>query len=632
MFLEDFHEFLKDQTSSNNIELITAEYAEELMKKYNPVITDEGRVGLTLYDFTRYLFNQEDNCILETDFKQPNTHDMNQPLTHYWISSSHNTYLTGLQWKGESSVEQYREVLLTGCRCVELDCWDGNNEPIIYHGRTLTSRILFRDVIHMINQYAFTSSEYPLILSLEVHCSETQQELMAKIMLDIFGDKLLKSFPDQPHLPSPSDLKRRIILKGKKLGLSESVEEQDSDGEDEEEDETLSPSGVTIMKKSKKPERIEKKNSKKKVARGLSDIIALCGISFKGEFCDMCWQMHSFSELKLKKLVRKDLNIIVNYNKNHLSRIYPKGTRYDSSNYCPNLGWVTGCSLMALNYQTSDEHFRFNEVKFQENGKCGYLLKPDFLRLENVSYPDTYSNVHAFQFHIICAENLPKSSNNKDVVSNPYVRLQVLGVNNDLFDDRSDSIQGNGLAPIFKKKFRFEITCSEVAYLRISIYDRQKTSDQFLCENYLPVRFIRAGFRTIPMLNHQAKPIDGCVIFSEVRASYIRPSMAQTETDMSLLLPSPSQMLSSPRRNTSQITDDTFSSRRSSVEDLTSINSRSSVDANDISIIVPSPSVLVMGSPNSMSSLQQLSALDEGSYVHVGKKIEMEVSNLSVNN
>ncbi|KAK7504147.1 hypothetical protein BaRGS_00004451 [Batillaria attramentaria] len=174
--------------------------------------------------FCRYLMSDENAPVFldRLDIYM----DMDQPLPHYFINSSHNTYLTGRQFGGRSSVEMYRQVLLAGCRCVELDCWDGRNEdqePIITHGKAMCTDILFKDAIQAIKETAFVTSEYPVILSFENHCSKLQQYKMSKYCEDILGDLLLKKpvegCPLEPAvpLPSPNMLKRKILIKNKRL-------------------------------------------------------------------------------------------------------------------------------------------------------------------------------------------------------------------------------------------------------------------------------------------------------------------------------------------------------------------------------------------------------------------------------
>ncbi|XP_034777527.2 1-phosphatidylinositol 4,5-bisphosphate phosphodiesterase beta-4 isoform X5 [Acipenser ruthenus] len=198
--------------------------AMQIIETYEPddALKKQGRMSSD--GFCRYLMSDENAPVFLDRLEL--YQEMDHPLAHYFISSSHNTYLTGRQFGGKSSVEMYRQVLLAGCRCVELDIWDGkgeDQEPIITHGKAMCTDILFKDVIQAIKETAFTTSEYPVILSFENHCSKPQQFKMAKYCEEIFGDLLLRQPLEgflleagQP-LPSPNDLKRKILIKNKRL-------------------------------------------------------------------------------------------------------------------------------------------------------------------------------------------------------------------------------------------------------------------------------------------------------------------------------------------------------------------------------------------------------------------------------
>lgn len=79
-------------------------------------------------------------------YRYTNTHSIRQE--HSNMHSCNCVFLTSVgQLTGLSSVEMYRQVLLTGCRCIELDCWKGRppeEEPIITHGFTMTTEIPFK--------------------------------------------------------------------------------------------------------------------------------------------------------------------------------------------------------------------------------------------------------------------------------------------------------------------------------------------------------------------------------------------------------------------------------------------------------------------------------------------------------
>uniref|UniRef100_A0A8C5X179 Phosphoinositide phospholipase C n=1 Tax=Malurus cyaneus samueli TaxID=2593467 RepID=A0A8C5X179_9PASS len=207
---------------------------ERMTKFIDDTMRETAEPFLFVDEFLAYLFAKE-NSIWDEKYDSIDVQDMNNPLSHYWISSSHNTYLTGDQLRSESSTEAYIRCLRMGCRCIELDCWDGpDGKPIIYHGWTRTTKIKFDDVVQAIKDHAFVTSEYPVILSIEEHCSVEQQRHMAKVFKEVFGDQLLmkpvEASADQ--LPSPTQLKEKIIIKvGLLCVLGDKIGEQEQEPE-----------------------------------------------------------------------------------------------------------------------------------------------------------------------------------------------------------------------------------------------------------------------------------------------------------------------------------------------------------------------------------------------------------------
>ncbi|XP_058708773.1 1-phosphatidylinositol 4,5-bisphosphate phosphodiesterase zeta-1 [Poecile atricapillus] len=350
--------------------------ALEIIMKYEPIDEVRKKRQLSFEGFIRYM--NSDECSIFKSQHKTVYQDMNQPLCDYFISSSHNTYLIADQLMGPSHLWGYTSALLKGCRCLEIDCWDGtNNEPIVYHGHTLTSKIPFRSVIHVIDKYAFMSSAYPVILSLENHCSPKQQEVMADCLKSILGDKLLTTpivgAVDMTELPSPEALKFKVLIKNKKVGTieegllrmdaeyggeTEELSDSESESEDDDTDDTLplqpsrSPTRRRRDHRPSPPPQKKPKVRKGKIALALSDLVVYTKsqkfVSFEHSLQhQQCYENNSIGESAARKLLR---------------------------------------SSVALNFQTPGTQMELQDGKFLDNGGCGYVLKPVFLRDRNTTF------------------------------------------------------------------------------------------------------------------------------------------------------------------------------------------------------------------------------------------------------
>lgn len=373
----------------------------QLIQAHEP--SEEGRQQghLSLDGFTSYLTSSE--CHLFDREHDTICQDMSQPLSHYYINSSHNTYLIEDQFRGPADKSGYIRALKMGCRCVEVDVWDGpDGEPVVCTGHSLSRPLALHSVLEAIAKFAFVASEYPLILCIENHCSLQQQKVLLQHLTRILGDKLYRDLPAEGalYLPSPQELRHRILLKGKKLG-------PDSDGEVSEEDEgaemsqrikAINAGGTEkdVVQKSVSLTSVPQSNmphsspKRFQLLRELSDLITLChSVSFKdfktSSKAQKPWELCSFHESLALRLAGDSPGDFVNHNKHFLSRVYPNPMRIDSSNMNPQDLWKCGCQIVSMNFQTAGLMMDLNTAWFRQNGSCGYVLRPAIMRQE-VSY------------------------------------------------------------------------------------------------------------------------------------------------------------------------------------------------------------------------------------------------------
>ncbi|XP_016341303.1 inactive phospholipase C-like protein 2 isoform X1 [Sinocyclocheilus anshuiensis] len=503
---------------------VSEDISVEIIQKYEPSKEGQLKGWLSLDGFTNYLMSAD--CHIFDPEQKIVCQDMNQPLSHYYINSSHNTYLIEDQFRGPSDITGYIRALKMGCRSVELDVWDGpDNEPVIYTGHTMTSHIVFRSVIDIINKYAFVASEFPLILCLENHCSLKQQKVMFQHLKKILGDKIHTDPPnlEDNYLPSPSDLKGKILLKGKKLASNCTG----SEGEVTDEDEGAEMSQRMNNEGGEQQTVVQPK--KFQLSKDLSDLVTLCkSVRFKDfqtAFQNQKhWELCSFNEVFASRCATDHPGEFVNYNKKFLARIYPSPMRIDSSNMNPQDFWKCGCQIVAMNYQTPGLMMDLNIGWFRQNGNCGYVLRPAIMR-EQVSYfsantKDSVPGVSPQLLHIkiISGQNLPKpkGSGAKGDVVDPYVYVEIHGIPADCAEQRTKTIHQNGDNPIFDESFEFQINLPELAMVRFVVLDDDYIGDEFIGQYTIPFECIQPGFRHIPLQSLTGEVLPHAWVFVHV--------------------------------------------------------------------------------------------------------------------
>ncbi|XP_045155404.1 1-phosphatidylinositol 4,5-bisphosphate phosphodiesterase delta-3, partial [Echinops telfairi] len=510
----ELREFLEDQGEED----ATLAHARQLIQTHELNETAKQHELMTMDGFIMYLLSPE-GAALDPAHKRT-FQPMDQPLAHYFISSSHNTYLTDSQIGGPSSTEAYVRAFAQGCRCVELDCWEGpGGEPVIYHGHTLTSKILFRDVVQAVHDHAFETSPYPVILSLENHCGLEQQAALAHHLRTILGDMLVTQpldSQDPKALPSPEELKGRVLVKGKKLPGARTEDDRvlwDREEEEEEEEEEAETTE-------------QKPRWAKQISPELSALAVYChatplkSLRPDVEQAQPC-QVSSLSERKAKRLIREAGNSFVRHNSHQLTRVYPLGLRMNSANYSPQEMWNAGCQLVALNFQTPGYEMDLNAGRFLINGQCGYVLKPACLRQPNTTFdpecPGPFRTTLTIQ--VLTAQQLPKLKAEKaSSIVDPLVRVELHGVPADCSRKETNYVLNNGFNPRWDQTLQFQLRAPELALVRFVVEDYDATSpNDFVGQFTLPLTSLKQGYRHIHLLSKDGASLAPATLFVHIR-------------------------------------------------------------------------------------------------------------------
>ncbi|KAE8734863.1 Phosphoinositide phospholipase C 4 [Hibiscus syriacus] len=484
------------------------------------------KFGLSLEDFHFYLYSVDLNPPLLNQVHQ----DMTAPLSHYFIYTGHNSYLTGNQISSDCSDVPIIKALKRGLRVVELDIWPNStkDDVLVLHGWTLTTPVELIKCLRFIKEHAFSASPYPVIIAFEDHLTQDLQAKVAQMVMQTFGNMLF--YPESDcvkEFPSPEELKHRIVistkppkeyLEDKSLSnnrsnsqkdkdsdedtwgriVTDTSEQSQCDGDNEACDWLLQPSGAPAYKslisipagkpKGKLREKLKVENDR---------VIRL-----------------SLGELKFEKAIAYHGKEVVRFTQRNILRVYPKATRVNSSNYNPLIGWMHGVQMVALNMQGYGKPLWLMHGMFRSNGGCGYVKKPDFLM--NVGPNDQVFDAKAklpvkkilkVKVYMGDGWHLHFKQRHLNLWSPPefYTRIGMAGVPADKIMKKTKKRKGNGTT-VWDEEFTFQLTVPEIALLRVEVHEYNVSDkDYFAGQSCLQVSELRPGFRTVPLFSSKGE-------------------------------------------------------------------------------------------------------------------------------
>ncbi|KAK4277830.1 hypothetical protein QN277_015764 [Acacia crassicarpa] len=533
LFLEK-HQGESDLTSSDFTQIVEKilqlrnqnEENESIEKKNEEIETSTEAAssieGISLDEFFHFLLLNDFNAPLKSQVH----HDMNAPLSHYFIYTGHNSYLTGNQLSSDCSDVPIIKSLLDGVRVIELDLWPNStrDDVIVVHGRTLTSPVALIQCLKSIKEYAFVKSHYPVIITLEDHLPTDLQANVAEMVTEIFGEALYYPETDgMAEFPSPESLKGRILISTKPpkeylesecsspTGQMDEPETDSKDESDEEVEDLNASEEKSLQQCAPEYGRLITIHAGKPKGQA-KDYLSVVGNVGRLSMC----------EQRLLKTSASHGDEVIRFTQKNILRIFPKGTRVSSSNFRPHIGWNYGAQMVAFNMQGYGRSLWFMQGMFRGNGGCGYVKKPDCL-LSRGPHGEVFNPTRALpvkttlkvKVYLGTGWSSDFSQTHFDSYSPPdfYTKVCIVGVDNDKVKKKTKVIDDDWF-PVWDEGFEFPLTVPELALLRIEVreYDRHE-SDDFGGQTCLPVFELRPGFRSVPLYDKKGSQLKSVRLF-----------------------------------------------------------------------------------------------------------------------
>jgi len=293
------------------------------------------------------------------------------------------------------------------------------------------------------------------------------------------------------------------------------------------------------------------------------------------------FEVASCSEVKMQSLVEKNSSsTLLNYHSRQLTRVFPHGTRFGSSNIPVNSFLSiakSGAQIICLNYQTNDSGQQLNRSLFRLNGGCGYVLKQPLLTTKHVPYtphPTAFSTnsfgrsaslqrkleesmeafprarligaPHNLELQVVCGHHLSKPGEERIApevwdhfdplgllpaqhrspslagASNVYCVIEGWHQSSNPAEETSlrhetKTVSGNGLNPYWGETVKWSLPRPNMAFIKLTVYNRGVLKDDVIGTDVLPVMALRQGYRSVALRTQKGLRLQLAALLVHIR-------------------------------------------------------------------------------------------------------------------